>query len=506
MKKYNKFMEEISSTELFDGLLGCGLFPDKIPNFLTSEDFKNYIKTKPLPLTTIKEKDYIRYSSMRNINVPRHLGIPEPFAYTNLCYSLSSNWDTIKSHFSDKTIIDEFKISRIHLRKITDTKKLFEMNYKNYIDDKTPDEDLLIGSKYIASADISTCFSSIYSHSISWALVTKNVAKANSGNKTLWYNQLDFSIRNTKYGETNGLLIGPHSSNLISEIILVSIDKNMTEQGFKYIRNIDDYTCYVKSYEEAERFFLFLSKELKQYELCLNNKKSKILPLPQASVKKWVTKLNHFNFVNSYRVNDKQGIRVKELKGFLDYSIELMLDNDNDAAILNYAIKIISKKHLSENAKTYYIKTIHHLLLLYPYLVSLLEVNVIDQFAIGKDKIKIIAEDLYKYGLNSNLYEACSYALYWALKYDFILDIDNLKEKSIESFDCIFMLIAFMYDKKHQKKAYLSEYKDTAKTLKSNDFDRYWLYIYEVLSVNDLSGEYKTLKKAGISFVKDNFR
>lgn len=88
MKKYTEFMENISSIELFDGLLGFGLFPDKIPNFLTSENFMNHIKPKPLPLSNVKEKDYIRYSSMRNINVPRHLGIPDPFFYIFLSKSL----------------------------------------------------------------------------------------------------------------------------------------------------------------------------------------------------------------------------------------------------------------------------------------------------------------------------------------------------------------------------------------------------------------------------------
>ena len=197
---------------------------------------------------------------MRNINIPRPLAIPEPFAYSDQCKSLSDNWTLIKNHFQIKTDGDEFKISRIHLRKLVGKSELFEMNYKNFEKDGAPEQDIVIKSKYIAFADISNCFPSIYSHSIAWSLVGKSFAKTNK-NPSNWFNQLDFYTRNVKFGETNGVLIGPHASNLISEIVLVTVDKELTNLGFKYIRNIDDYTCHVDSHEEADRFFLCLSEE-----------------------------------------------------------------------------------------------------------------------------------------------------------------------------------------------------------------------------------------------------
>jgi hypothetical protein len=285
MKKYIDYKNDISETELYDGLVGYGLFAEKIPNFLTSVDFLAFSKTLIFPVNK-KPKDFIRYSSMRNINIPRPMAIPEPFAYSNQVKSLSDNWTELQNHFRNKTINDSFKISRIHLRKLENKFELFEMNYKNFSKDGDPEQDIVIKSKYVALADISNCFPSIYSHSISWALVGKPYAKSKSkpADKNEWFNQLDFNTRNLKHGETNGVLIGPHSSNLISEIILVSVDNKLTQQGFKYIRNIDDYTCYVESYEEADRFFLCLSEELKNYELVLNSKKSKIIALPVARV------------------------------------------------------------------------------------------------------------------------------------------------------------------------------------------------------------------------------
>src|SRR5690625_149259 len=305
-KSYSDYISEINSKELLEGLIGHGLFAEKIPHFLTSKDFSVYTNELKLPLEEIKAKDNIRYASMRNINVPRQMAIPEPFAYANLCSFIAENWKRIQKYFEFESRHNKYKISRIHLRKMENTATLFEMNYKNYEKDGAPQDEILVKSRYIVEADISNFFPSVYSHSIPWVLKGKKFAKHHR-DKNLWFNKLDYFIRNLKYGETNGLLIGPHVSNLISEIILIKIDSILNAKGYKYIRHIDDFTCYVPTYEIAEQFLIDLSEELRNYELKLNDKKSKIIPLPQASVKNWVTKLNNYIFINTYKKTGKKG-------------------------------------------------------------------------------------------------------------------------------------------------------------------------------------------------------
>ncbi|TCC97481.1 hypothetical protein EZ449_21930 [Pedobacter frigidisoli] len=192
MRRYIDYKNEITDSSLYDGLIGYGLFAEKIPNFLTSVDFLTFTRTLTFPVND-KPKDFIRYSSMRNINIPRPMAIPEPFAYANQVKCLSDNWQKLKDHFKDKTIDDPFKISRIHLRKLENKPELFEMSYKNFSKDGDPEQDIVIKSKYVALADISNCFPSIYSHSISWALVGKSFAKSKSkpADKNEWFNQID---------------------------------------------------------------------------------------------------------------------------------------------------------------------------------------------------------------------------------------------------------------------------------------------------------------------------
>lgn len=506
LKTYFDYHAEISATELYDGLVGCGLFAEKIPRFLTSQAFLKYTNSLDFPYSQ-KAKDYIRYSHIRNISIPRSLAIPEPFAYATQCKHISNCWDKILQHFECKTANDSFKKSRIHLRKIGKGPKLYEMNYKNFFNDGDPTQDIIIKSKYIAYADISNCFLSIYSHSIPWALVGKKTAKdaKKRKDKDTWFNLIDLYTRNIKHGETNGILIGPHSSNLLAELVLTSIDYELSKHGFQYIRNIDDYSCYVPSLDDAERFYLKLSEELRKYDLTLNTQKTKTCPLPQANTSFWVTKLNHFNFTHAYIDNGKETLKVKGLKGFLDFAVELMLAQGTDAAILNYAIKMIGGKGLSKQAIQYYTKHINHLILLFPYLVSLLEDSVFNTFNIEKQIIKQIAVDLYEYGRERNIYEACSFSLYWALKYKFDMPNLSVKQESLKSLDCIYMLLAYLYDSRHKPKKYLSEYRSTAKELNKSDFERYWLFIYETLPSKDLAEPYKNMKASKLTFVKPEF-
>lgn len=137
--------------------------------------------------------------------------------------------------------------------------------------------------------------------------------------------------------------------------------------------------------------------------------------------------------------------------------------------------------------------------------INLLEKEVFEPHQIDKKLIKEIAEDIYKYGVKKKIYEACSYANYWAIKYDFNIEISTLKEDSINSLDCVFLMISFLYDKKHNKLAYLKEYKDLSKQLKQDDFDRYWLFIYETLSTQELMGNYRIMKQNGLTFIKPGF-
>lgn len=67
-KKYTDFMDEISSDELYEGLLAYGLFTDKLPPVFTSVPFFDYCQTLSSPFEP-GWNEYITFRVMRNINV-----------------------------------------------------------------------------------------------------------------------------------------------------------------------------------------------------------------------------------------------------------------------------------------------------------------------------------------------------------------------------------------------------------------------------------------------------
>lgn len=242
-KKYADFMDEISSDELYEGLLAYGFFAEKLPPVFTAVHFFDYCKTVPTPFST-GWNEYMTFRVMRNISIPRLMGIPNPFKYQLVCSELRDNWDKLRHHFREQTSVQCHRISRIHVRKEYDKKRIFEMNYKNWRVDGSPETELLIhdkgSSRFVVQADISTCFPSIYTHAIPWALVGKEKAKTTASDKNLWYNKIDKICSDMRNGETHGLLIGPHVSNLLSEIILTVVDRKLYDNGHRYVRNIDD--------------------------------------------------------------------------------------------------------------------------------------------------------------------------------------------------------------------------------------------------------------------------
>ena len=139
-------------------------------------------------------------------------------------------------------------------------------------------------------------------------------------------------------------------------------------------------------------------------------------------------------------------------------------------------------------------------------MINILEEYVFKPHRVKKNVIKEIANDIYAYGIERKIYEACSYALYWASKYGFEINAKKIKKNALKSEDCIFMLSAFIYHRKNKAKAYLVEYRDKGKTLKVTDFDRYWVFIYEVLPWSDLPPPYKEMKKKKVSFLKPKFK
>ncbi|WP_157975401.1 antiviral reverse transcriptase Drt3b [Photorhabdus sp. CRCIA-P01] len=140
--------------------------------------------------------------------------------------------------------------------------------------------------QFLYTLDVSKCFDSIYTHSISWATKDKLFTKGMLGNRALNFGDaFDRLMQRCNYNETHGLIIGPEISRIFAEIIFQKIDnivcKRLAEMEPPSIRNIDyeikryvdDIFIFSKSDKEASRICQIFSDELNEYNMHVNNSK-----------------------------------------------------------------------------------------------------------------------------------------------------------------------------------------------------------------------------------------
>ncbi len=145
--------------------------------------------------------------------------------------------------------------------------------------------------------DISKCFDSIYSHSLVWALLNKEIVKDNvEFSKKTFGGQFDRVMQNLNYGETNGIIIGPEFSRVFAELILQRIDLDVMhylkeakdgrgkkleyKTDYEIFRYVDDFFVFYNDDETKERILSAYRYFLMEYKLYVNDSKSILFEKP----------------------------------------------------------------------------------------------------------------------------------------------------------------------------------------------------------------------------------
>ena len=81
------------------------------------------------------------------------------------------------------------------------------------------------GAKVLVKADLANFFGRLYTRSVPWALLS--VTTKGSIKQPLWYNSLDAGLQFCKRRETNGIAVGPGTSNIFAEVVLGKVDEEL---------------------------------------------------------------------------------------------------------------------------------------------------------------------------------------------------------------------------------------------------------------------------------------
>lgn len=323
-------------------LLKRGYFPSEMPPPFTTEPFAKYIDRKHprLPGPFVQKRARLselgRFNLARNGLKRRNLGIVNPLNFYRISNLLTENWHHIdaicqSSHPSITSPIFQPGKSAIH--------RAFD--HQGFQVRQRKRDVLGCGKRYALKADISKCYESIYTHTISWAIDGKARSKratpaAPSGSGFL----IDQEIRDAQDRQSVGVPIGPDTSFIVAESVLSNIDYDLTRIYRKnYFRLMDDYEFFFGSYAECLEAEKNLTEILNNYELRLNEAKTEIVELPFPSQPRWLKKLYDME-------TDKNKLRFA--RRALDEAFELRTEYP-DEPIIRYTLQLIGEALKEEN-------------------------------------------------------------------------------------------------------------------------------------------------------------
>jgi hypothetical protein len=144
---------------------------------------------------------------------------------------------------------------------------------------------------FLIKLDIARCFNHIYTHSLAWAIKSKDFVKENlKPTHASFAGEFDKLMQSANYDETNGILIGPEVSRIFAEIIFQRIDRDtisclqkdgiILKKHYDLRRYVDDYFFFYKNKMLKKKILESINKSLESYRLYINENKSEFFERP----------------------------------------------------------------------------------------------------------------------------------------------------------------------------------------------------------------------------------
>jgi hypothetical protein len=283
-KKHNKAYSEIESI-LFGIKAKAKPFSFNITH--KQNDFRELCVIHPF--NQLKMVDFyeeyksliIYYSSLSPFSIRKPSKVANFTFYNDVLHKKNEDKDLQHSQIEQDDSEYENLKSFFSYRKYSNIHKFYE-SYQFHRSEKKYNKLLKI--------DVTKCFDSIYTHSITWALFNKNIVKSNiPDSESTFGGEFDHLMQDLNANETNGIIIGPEFSRIFAELILQQIDINLHERlksddsngkylvhkvDYEIFRYVDDYFIFYNKEEDKERITETFKLALKEYKMYLNDKKS----------------------------------------------------------------------------------------------------------------------------------------------------------------------------------------------------------------------------------------
>lgn len=351
-KKTARLVKALDKDEIANWLLNNGYYPEQyvLPPSFTVSDFKLKKRAYFKDLKDPARGNLETISYPKSLLTSRVFGIQHPFNYHDIVFYILDDWDNILEHLFDKDL-KIFSYSFPIPVNAKETGKLSTLRSGRMIYEwiEMAEKDMVAEAhkfNFIIRSDITNFYNSVYTHSIGWAIHGREVAFADKELK-LTGNKIDKLVQYANDGRTNGIPVGSALSDLIAEIVLTSIDVQVSKKlkGIEFIgsRFKDDYRILCNSEKDAKAILKILSDELISFNLLINENKTKVLTLPDGLYRQ------HDREYHQYSLREKTEIQFKTFELTLLKSLDIhkafpgtsilekflseLFDNDNELKI-----------------------------------------------------------------------------------------------------------------------------------------------------------------------------
>ena len=289
---------ELSHTKAFDFLLqGACYSTITLPIYFDFSNILDFVKTKIGSKdfsVCLKDKnvfpsdfDNVNYHLLMNKDgryAYRPLQLANPYLYYFLAREITKyeNWELLKKRFGEfeNRNCEVVSIPQINDDKDENITATSIKSWWEHIEQRSI--ELSLEYKYIFVTDITNCYGSIYTHSISWALHGIEYAKEHKKEKNLG-KLIDTYIMGMQYKQTNGIPQGGVLFDFIAEMVLGYSDLLLYEElqrigitDYKILRYRDDYRIFSNSKEELEKIAMTLQTTLAKLNFQLNSSKTRL--------------------------------------------------------------------------------------------------------------------------------------------------------------------------------------------------------------------------------------
>jgi hypothetical protein len=307
-RETKKLVTKIGSKKISDWLLKEGYYAEQyiLPPCFAVDNFRlkrgPYFKIKKGK----KRNEYLPTTSeLINVSYPksqltdRTFGIVEPKIYHDIVWHMRKHWDKIVKHlFHKDNKISSYSFPMPITKRAESKLGTLRAGRLIYEFIEMAENDLVAEAhnyKYQIKTDVKNFYPIVYTHSIAWALHTKPIARNDRFKYLRLGTVLDKLVQNANDGCTNGLPIGPVTSDLISEIILAAVDREFSKQvkskriSCLGVRFKDDYRFLCHSKTDAEKILKILQSQMRFFNLSLNEGKSDLKELPEGLFRTWTS-------------------------------------------------------------------------------------------------------------------------------------------------------------------------------------------------------------------------